>query len=167
MYLYQKKYVQAAPLLLRALEVREKLLGPQHPEVAIVLHNLARLDFLQHRYAEAESLYRRAVTIMEKGLGRNHPDLGYALASYALLLQKTKRKSEAAAMTSRVREILTRNSVARSTHQTVDVRDRSQPKSLERLRATNWVNLPPPHEKTLPSPRFEPREKQQDLANPI
>lgn len=110
-------------LLLRALNIREKALGPGHPAVASVLHNLAKVHFQQHRYGEAEALYSRAVVIMEKSLGSNHPDLAQTLGSYALLLQKMKRKSEASAVKNHAKEILANNPAIRSANQTVDVRD--------------------------------------------
>jgi tetratricopeptide (TPR) repeat protein len=123
LYLYQKKYDQAEPQLLRALNIRKNLLGSDHPDVGFVLHNLAKVYFLKHHYAEAESLYRQAVAIREKSLGLNHPDLAHTLRAYALLLQKTKRKPEAAAMNERAQEILARHPTVRGPQQTVDVRD--------------------------------------------
>jgi len=110
-------------MLLAALSIREKLLGAEHPAVAHVLHNLAKLYFLEQRFTEADSLYRRAVAIAEKSLGPNHPDLAETLADYALLLQKTKRQSEAVALNARAREILARNPALRSVQQNVGVQN--------------------------------------------
>jgi len=46
---------------LRALAIREKALGAEHPDVAQSLNSLAGLYYYnQGKYAEAESLYRRA-----------------------------------------------------------------------------------------------------------
>ena len=39
----QGKYDDAEPLIKRALAIREETLGPQHPEVAASLNNLALL----------------------------------------------------------------------------------------------------------------------------
>jgi tetratricopeptide (TPR) repeat protein len=50
----------------------EKALGPEHPNVATSLNNLAALYKAQGRYAEAEPLYRRALEIWEKALGPEH-----------------------------------------------------------------------------------------------
>jgi tetratricopeptide (TPR) repeat protein len=41
----------------RALGIQEKALGPDHPNVAAGLNNLAVLYCAQGRYAEAEPLY--------------------------------------------------------------------------------------------------------------
>ena len=53
----------------RALAISEKALGPEHPDVAISLNNLALLYRAQGRYAEAEPLLKRALAISEKALG--------------------------------------------------------------------------------------------------
>jgi tetratricopeptide (TPR) repeat protein len=105
------------------LNIRERVLGAQHPDVANSFRNLAKVCFLQHRYTEAESHFRRALAIMDKSLGPNHPDLAHILGAYGLLLKKTNRKSEAAPMNSRAKEILAKYPASRSAHQTVDVRD--------------------------------------------
>ena len=41
--LHTGKYKEAEPLCKRALEIREKVLGPEHPDVAKQLNNLALL----------------------------------------------------------------------------------------------------------------------------
>src|SRR5580658_3420397 len=68
--LYQAgRYAEAIPLAQRALAIREKALGPNHPAVAQSLNILALLYDGQGRYAEAEPLYKRALAIREKALG--------------------------------------------------------------------------------------------------
>ena len=59
----------------RSLAIREKTLGPDHPDVASALNNLASLYHKQGRYAEAEPLYKRSLAINEKALGPDHPDV--------------------------------------------------------------------------------------------
>ena len=59
----------------RALAIREKALGPDHPDVASTLNNLAERLRDQGKYAEAEGLYKRALAIREKALGADHPDV--------------------------------------------------------------------------------------------
>ena len=55
----QGRFSEALPLAQRALGMREKALGPDHPEVATGLNNLALLYQAQGRYADAEPLYKR------------------------------------------------------------------------------------------------------------
>ena len=50
------------------LLIKEAALGPDHPELALTLSNLAELYRTQRRLAEAEPLYTRALPIDEKAL---------------------------------------------------------------------------------------------------
>ncbi|RFP55500.1 MAG: tetratricopeptide repeat protein, partial [Limnothrix sp. CACIAM 69d] len=70
-YLYesQGRYEAAEPLLRRSLEIRERVLGADHPATATSLNNLAELYRSQGRYEAAEPLYRRALEIREQVLG--------------------------------------------------------------------------------------------------
>ena len=70
----QGKYTEAERLQ-RSLAIREKVLGPEHPDVATALSNLAFLYYTQGRYAEVEPLYQRSLAIREKALGQEHPDV--------------------------------------------------------------------------------------------
>ena len=74
-YLEQSaQYAQAEPLCQRALAIREKVPGPEHPSTAITLNALALLYGRQRKYEQVESLLRRALAISEKMLGPDHPD---------------------------------------------------------------------------------------------
>ena len=57
----------------RALEIDEKSYGPEHPDVARDLNNLAQLLQVTNRLGEAEPLMRRALEIDEKSYGPEHP----------------------------------------------------------------------------------------------
>jgi tetratricopeptide (TPR) repeat protein len=75
--LYQAKgdYDHAEPLLKRALEITEKVLGKEHPSTATYLNNLAVfLGGSKGDYDNAEPLHKRALAIREKVLGAEHPD---------------------------------------------------------------------------------------------
>ena len=80
-------YAAAEPLYRRALAIREKALGPDHPNVALSLNNLAVLLWNKGDYAAAEPRHRRALAIREKGLGPGHPDVAASLDNLAVLLQ--------------------------------------------------------------------------------
>ncbi|WP_347232741.1 tetratricopeptide repeat protein [Chloracidobacterium thermophilum] len=62
-YANQGQYAQAEPLSKRALAIREKALGSNHPDVATALRNLAQLYRATKRIAEAEQLEERAAKI--------------------------------------------------------------------------------------------------------
>ncbi len=75
---YQKgEYAEAERLYRRSLAIREKALGPDHPDVATSLDNLAELYQAQGKYAEAEPLLQRSLAIRKgatKRLGAKPPD---------------------------------------------------------------------------------------------
>jgi len=55
--LYQKdQYDRAVVVAKKALDVAEKMVGPDHRAVAVSLNNLAELYRAQGYYAQAESL---------------------------------------------------------------------------------------------------------------
>ena len=57
----------------RALAIDEASFGPEHPNVASDLNNLAQLLQATNRLAEAEPLMRRALAILIESLGAEHP----------------------------------------------------------------------------------------------
>src|SRR5262245_21759532 len=77
------KYDESRPSAERALELREKALGPEHPDVTQSLNNLANLYRDKGDYVKAEPLYQRALTIREKALGPDHPDVAQSLNNLA------------------------------------------------------------------------------------
>lgn len=56
-FLALAEWVEAEPLMRRALAIDEKSVGPDHPDVARDLNNLAQLLQATNRIAEAEPLY--------------------------------------------------------------------------------------------------------------
>jgi CHAT domain-containing protein/tetratricopeptide (TPR) repeat protein len=82
----QEKYAAAEPVFRKALEIQERVLGPDQPEVAETLNQLAYLLDTTGAYAAAEPLYRRALAIDEKKLGPEHPDTATVLNNLAWLL---------------------------------------------------------------------------------
>jgi tetratricopeptide (TPR) repeat protein len=79
-------YARARPLHERALAIREKTLGLEHPETATGLNNLGHLLQVQGDRAGARPLYDRALAICEKALGPEHPKTAVSLNNLALLL---------------------------------------------------------------------------------
>ena len=63
----------------------EKALGPDHPDTATSLNNLALLHNSQGLYTKAEPLFIRALAIFEKTLGPDHPDTAKSINNLALL----------------------------------------------------------------------------------
>jgi tetratricopeptide (TPR) repeat protein len=70
-------------------------LGPEHPEVATVLHNMGGLAHAAGRPADGEPDARRVVRIREAGLGVEHRDAADR-AALAAILDALGRHDEAA-----------------------------------------------------------------------
>lgn len=87
---------ESEPMYIRSLQISERTLGPEHPQVALALNNLADLYRSQERCDESETFYRRALKISEKAQGPEHPQVGLILEGYAHLLLNMKRLREAA-----------------------------------------------------------------------
>src|SRR6266508_1872735 len=79
------KYDEALSPFERALEIRERRLGPDHPDVSQAINSLATLHYYKGEYTKAEPLYQRALAIWEKALGPEHPEVADALSGLAFL----------------------------------------------------------------------------------
>ena len=89
---------------MRALQIREKVLGMDHPDVAKQLNNLALLcqnqakvsysnadDFNQFlKYQEVEEYYRRALKIYEDKMGDDDPNV----AKVKIFAPRKRRKTK-------------------------------------------------------------------------
>lgn len=101
LYHVQGKYGMAEELYEKCLDLKLKIYGEEHLEVAVNLHNLAVLHSAKRTFLKAELLYKRTLEIREKLLGADHNDLVPVLRNYALLLTKNKRKEEGASLQER------------------------------------------------------------------
>jgi len=68
------------PIYQESLQICKKIYGPQHPEVADSLNNIALLLKNEGKYEEAMSLYQESLQIYKKMYGSEHPY--YALSLY-------------------------------------------------------------------------------------
>jgi Flp pilus assembly protein TadD len=78
----------ARPYYERALAIREAALGPDHPDTALSLNNLAILCYYEGKPEEAARLMRRALAIWEAKLGPGHPDTQNARRSLAAIEER-------------------------------------------------------------------------------
>ena len=91
-------YAQAVQLEERALAIRERLLGPEHADVATSLNSLAAVHAATGAYAKATALFERALAIREEALGSDHPDVATSLDNLANVRMSTGVYAEAAAL---------------------------------------------------------------------
>ncbi len=94
-YMGQKRFVEAEPLMREALATQEKALGPDHTEVARTLNNLGALYWSLDRFADALPLYERTRVIFERSLGPDHPNVAAMLSNLGETYWKLHRYGEA------------------------------------------------------------------------
>ena len=70
---------------MQALELRKRLLGDEHPDVATSLNNLALLYDSQGRYSEADPLLVQALELRKRLLREEHPHVAASLNNLAYL----------------------------------------------------------------------------------
>ena len=92
LYQDQGKYAAAEPLFKRALEISEKALGPDHPDVAIDLTNLALLYQDQGKTELAKRFLQQGVQVEEQVLNLNL--LGGSERQQQLYLQTFSRRTD-------------------------------------------------------------------------
>ena len=96
--LRQKGDLQGAEELYRkALEIREKRLGNNHPEVATTLNNLGLLRVLQGDLTGAEDLLRRSLEARRSQLGEQHSLVPATLINLGTVLAKLEKHDQAVA----------------------------------------------------------------------
>jgi len=76
---------EARKLIDRAVSIKEKALGPDHPEVAVSLNHSAVLYMNAGESARAKSLFERVIAIREKAFGANSPDVAKVLHNLAIV----------------------------------------------------------------------------------
>lgn len=68
----------------RAVRIRQRALGSQHPELAADLAALAAILDGQRRYLQAERVYRRALRIFRKTYGPSYREIALHLGNLAV-----------------------------------------------------------------------------------
>jgi tetratricopeptide (TPR) repeat protein len=91
----QGRHDSALPLRQRALAITEAALGPDHPDTANVLDNLATTLGDLGRHADALALRERALAVTEAALGPDHPDTAARLDNLAATLGDLGRHADA------------------------------------------------------------------------
>lgn len=81
----EKKYDDALPLAKTALDIRQRVTGPDSELVALALGNLAEIYLAKHKYGEALTTYQRVLPINEKIFGPTSERTAVVVDSLALL----------------------------------------------------------------------------------
>jgi tetratricopeptide (TPR) repeat protein len=97
------QYVETEPFLQGALAIGKQSLGPDHPDVALYLNDLALLYMRElGKIAEAEPLVQRALAINEQTLGPDHLNTATTLHSLADLYWVQRKLDKAELLFQRV-----------------------------------------------------------------
>jgi tetratricopeptide (TPR) repeat protein len=89
------RYLEAREKLTQAFTLREKLLGPEHPETAATQHQLASVTWWLGNYDQALREHERALALKTKALGPEHPDTINAINGVAAVLRDLGKYEEA------------------------------------------------------------------------
>jgi TonB family protein len=95
LYMDQHQFDLAESTLKRALRVREKAVGPNHPDVVITINRLSSVLQTEGNYEEAEALIKRSLAIQEEAFGHNNLDVAVSTQALADLYHAQKRDTEA------------------------------------------------------------------------
>ena len=87
-------FAEAEDCFQKALQIGDRMLGAEHPEMIIVLNDLTRLYLKQGSYASAEPLLLRLLDL-KKNKGEDHPEVATVLASLATVRQALGRHESA------------------------------------------------------------------------
>jgi tetratricopeptide (TPR) repeat protein len=88
----------------KALEIGDRTVGPDHPDLIILLNDLTRIYLRQSAYASAEPLLLRLLE-MKRSKGEDHPEVATVLASLATVRQALGRHESAEQLWRRVLDI--------------------------------------------------------------
>ncbi len=88
-----------------ALELRTRVLGPEHPDTLTSMNDLGLVLRKQGLLDDAEKLYRRALSVQLPTLGKEHPDTLITLNNIANVLRSRKRALQAEPIYREVLEI--------------------------------------------------------------
>jgi serine/threonine-protein kinase len=101
LYLGRGDLQEALPYMERSMRARESVIGPEDPEIAYYLINLAELRRELGDYAEALPLYDRALELRERKLEAQHPQIAMTCLAYGGFLNTVGRYDAALPMLER------------------------------------------------------------------
>jgi Tfp pilus assembly protein PilF len=97
-FLITGKYTEAKKMLQQTLQLKEKVLGTEHPSTLHSMNNLAVVLDNQGKYVEAEQMHRQTLQLREKVLGAEHPDTLVSMNNLASVLGDQGKYAEAEQM---------------------------------------------------------------------
>lgn len=90
----QRDFARAESYSRRALAIYSRLYGPEHPEIAKTMSNLATLYMMDGQSRQAEPLLLKALAMRRKSLGERHPDTLLTFDNLAFLSLDLERPQD-------------------------------------------------------------------------
>jgi tetratricopeptide (TPR) repeat protein len=101
----QGDYENAIEYHEKALEIRQKTLPPNHPDLAQSYNNIGGVYDNMGEYSKALSFYEKALEIYQKTLPPNHPDLATSYNNIAMVYMNMGEYSKALSFFEKTHEI--------------------------------------------------------------
>lgn len=101
------RYNEAAEIIAKELDLRRQVLGPMHPEVALVLNNQAVVFRKLGDYKKARQSHEEALAIQAARLDPKDPSLGITFGNLAELHRETGAYREAEPLYKKALQVLT------------------------------------------------------------
>jgi tetratricopeptide (TPR) repeat protein len=90
----QGRYAEAEAAQRRLIQITEKLMGPDHPELAQQMIDLAEIYDENAKYDKAAEWLRLAVQITRKARGPSHPQSAAFLKKLIVIQEKDRKQKE-------------------------------------------------------------------------
>jgi tetratricopeptide (TPR) repeat protein len=89
------KYAEAEAMYRQTLQLKETLLGKDHPDTLMSMMGLATSLSQYGKYTEAEAMDRQTLQLRETVLGKDHPDTLMSINNLAISLRQQGKYAEA------------------------------------------------------------------------
>jgi eukaryotic-like serine/threonine-protein kinase len=96
---------EAVRVMRESLSLKQRVLGPDHPDVGVSAGNLAIAQVELGQHEEALEHIEQSVRLLERGLGGEHPELAVQLANHGEIMNAVGRHVEARQSFERARAI--------------------------------------------------------------
>jgi tetratricopeptide (TPR) repeat protein len=101
----QGEYKEALELHEKSLEIRQRTLPPNHPNLAISYNNIGMVYRSMGEYLKALSYYEKDLAISQQSLPSNHPDLAISYNNIGMVYDKMREYPKARSFYEKALEI--------------------------------------------------------------
>jgi tetratricopeptide (TPR) repeat protein len=94
-YKESANYAQSLEWYKKALKIRKKELGKEHPDTADTIGGIAEVYYYQSKYSDALKYYKKVLSIYKKNFGKEHPDIASVYNGIATIYYKQSNYDKA------------------------------------------------------------------------